>query len=58
MAGRERGQRIGHRVELDLPGAPSQRVVVRGRHAAAEDVDEEPPVERRAAGLDLDSALA
>lgn len=36
-----------HRVDLDLPGAPAERVVVRRRDAPAEDVDEESAVERR-----------
>jgi hypothetical protein len=56
--GQPRLQRGLHGVDLDLPRAPPQRVVVRRRHPAAEDVDHEPLVHRRAHDLDADAALA
>lgn len=50
-------QHLLHRIDLDLARAPPQRVVVRGRHAAAEHVDHEALVHRRYHNLAPDAAL-
>src|SRR4051794_9271363 len=49
--------RAMHRLDLDLPRAPPERVVVRWRYTAAEHVDEEPLVERRPDNLGSDTEL-
>lgn len=55
--GEQLGDLGGHRINLDLPGAPPQGVVVRRRYAPAQDVHEKALVERRPHHAVLDAAL-